>query len=74
MKDKKINEVYTISEITEEFNLKRNTLTGYITRGQVIPKDKMIKKGEQWLIDKAWIDEKYKDKKRKKMKNKKRIF
>lgn len=66
MKDKKISEVYTISEITEAYNLKRTTLNNYINRGQVIPKDKMIKKGEQWLIDKAWIDEKYKDKKRKK--------
>lgn len=66
MKDKKISEVYTISEITELYGLKRGTITSYISKGQVIPKDKMIKKGEQWLIDKKWIDEKYKDKKRKK--------
>lgn len=64
MEEKKLKEVYTIPEITEKYDIKSTTLRNYINRGQVIPDNKKIMKGRIWLIDKAFIDEKYKDKKK----------
>lgn len=57
-----LDEVYTISEITDKYDIKKNTIYAYLNRGEVIPEDKVFKKGNVYLIEKEWIDEKYKDK------------
>lgn len=52
----------TLKEAEELTSIKHNTFGSYITRNKVIPTDKKLKKGNMWLIDREWLEEKYKDK------------
>lgn len=65
-KNFKIENYYTIPEIEERYRVKGKTLRSYIYRDQVIPKDKYLQIGRSWLIERDWVDEKYKDKLREK--------
>ncbi len=52
----------TLREAEELTGIKHNTFGSYITREKVIPENKRIKKGNMWLIDREWLEEKYADK------------
>lgn len=56
----------TLKEIEKLTGVKVDTLGAYLRRNEVIPDDKRIKKGNMWLIDRKWIEEKYADKIREK--------
>lgn len=56
----------TLKEIEKLTGVKVDTLGAYLRRKEVIPEDKRIKKGNMWLIDKKWVEEKYADKIREK--------
>ena len=51
-----------LTEIEKLTGIKPSTFRNYIKRGQVIPKDKYVKFGNIWAIDKEWFYEKYEDK------------
>lgn len=49
----------TLKELHEKGGPLPDTIRTYILRGQVVPKDKLCKVGNTWLIDKEWANEKY---------------
>lgn len=54
-----LNKALTLLQVSEQYNIKRNTLLSYISRNQVIPEDKKIKIGNQWFIDRDFAEEKW---------------
>lgn len=54
----------TLQEIEKRYKVKARTLNAYITRGLVIPKDKLRRLGSRWLVDRKWVEEKYAGKER----------
>lgn len=55
----KITEYLTLGEVEEYYQIKADTLRAYIYRGQVIPKEVIIKKYGRWMLLKSWVDSKY---------------
>lgn len=51
----------TILDIEKQFNVKAGTIRSFIAREQVIPKDKIVKIGRQWFINKQWVKENYEE-------------
>ena len=49
----------TLNEVQEQFGVKPDTIRSYITRGEVIPQDKIVKIGRQWFIDSVFASEKW---------------
>ena len=49
----------TLNEVQERYGIKPDTIRSYITRGEVIPQDKLIKIGRQWFIDSVFASEKW---------------
>lgn len=49
----------TLNEINERYGIKPDTIRSYIARGEVIPKDKIVKIGRQWFIDSVFAAEKW---------------
>lgn len=59
-----LDNYYTTRDIEDKFKIKARTITSYISRDQVIPKDKLEKFGRFWLIEKDWADEFWGNKKK----------
>lgn len=59
----------TLQEIEASYKIQARTLNAYILREEVIPKDKIVRIGKQWLIERSWVEEKYAKKKRTERKN-----
>lgn len=55
----KFEDYMTLKEIEESFGVKADTIRNYINRDQVIPKEKIIKIGRQWFIDRNFATEKW---------------
>ena len=49
----------TLNEVQERYGIKPDTIRSYITRGEVIPQDKIVKIGRQWFIDSVFAAEKW---------------
>ena len=49
----------TTSQVADEFDVKVRTLTSYLARGQVIPDDRKIRVGGQWLIERKFAESKW---------------
>ena len=49
----------TLKEVEEEYKVAPTTLRAYISRGKVIPEDKKVKLGNQWLIERKFAEEKW---------------
>lgn len=55
----RLEDYMTLKEIEESFGVKSDTLRNYIKRNQVIPKEKIIKVGRQWFIERIFANEKW---------------
>lgn len=55
----RVEDIMTLAQVEQEYGVKADTLRSYIARGQVIPRHKLLKVGENWCIEKRWVRQKY---------------